>query len=263
MRKIGISAGAYPGITYNEQLEIMSHLGFDVVFEASRADDELKELAKAQEKYNMISEMLHAPFRGINKIWLDCIEGDEMLSHLKRAVDRCHIIGAGICVVHLSSGMNPPTITDIGRGRFDRLVEHAASEGIKIAFENQRRLDNLAWAMERYTDDNVVGFCWDCGHENCFTQGREYMPLFGNRMICNHIHDNSGIFNSDDHMIPFDGTIDYQKVVEHIRKSGYTGTLTLEIFSSHADIYNEITASEYYERAATAANRLRDMVDCE
>lgn len=261
MRKFGMSARAYPGLTYDEQLKKMAFYGFDSVLEIACDDCAMAGLAAAQEKHNIRAEMLHAPFRGINNIWLDCIDGDNMLAVLQQSIDKCKIVGAKIVVVHLSSGMNPPTITDIGRGRFDMLVEYAACKNVRIAFENQRRLDNLAWAMERYTDDNIVGFCWDCGHENCFTKGREYMPLFGKRMICNHIHDNVGVFNQDDHMIPFDGNIDYSKVAKYIKQSGYEGTLTLEIFSFKSDIYKTLSADEYYERAASAARRICNMID--
>ena len=132
---------------------------------------------------------------------------------------------------------------------------------MKLAFENQRKLANLAWAMETFEDTDMVGFCWDCGHESCFTPGREYMPLFGKRLLCTHIHDNEGEYNKDSHLIPFDGNINYERFAEHIRNSGYQGPLTLEVIAKNSHRYDDITPDEYLEKAATAVKRLVNTVD--
>ena len=47
------------------------------------------------------------------------------------------------------------------------------------------------------------------------------MPLFGNRLICTHIHDNDCMYDHDMHMIPFDGAVDYDRVTRQIRESGF------------------------------------------
>ena len=120
-------------------------------------------------------------------------------------------------------------------------------------------LANLAWAMEAFPDQ---GFCWDCGHEACFTQGREYMPLFGHRLICTHIHDNSGEFNADYHQLPFDGVFDYGRFARQIQASGYTGSLMLEVMAN-PKFYPDMTPEVYLRRAADVAQRLRKMVDGE
>jgi hypothetical protein len=136
------------------------------------------------------------------------------------------------------------------------VVDHAVQRGIKVAFENQRMLANLAWAMEAFPDQ---GFCWDCGHESCFTPGREYMPLFGKRLICTHIHDNSGEFNADNHQLPFDGAMDFDRFARHIKASGYTGSLMLEVMA-HDAFYPNVTPEEYLSRAADAAKRLLSLL---
>lgn len=130
-----------------------------------------------------------------------------------------------------------------------------------FAFENQRKLANLAWAMETFGPDSNVGFCWDCGHESCFTPGREYMPIFGKRLVCTHIHDNHGIYNGDDHMLPFDACMDFEKVARQIRESGYEGSLMLEVGPGAHEVYQNLTWEEFFERAAVAVKRLRDLVD--
>ena len=41
-----------------------------------------------------------------------------------------------------------------------------------------------------------------------------------------HLHDNNRI--DDQHLIPFDGTIDWQTTMRQIRQSGYKGAIALE-----------------------------------
>lgn len=258
MRKIGINLLALPGMTDADFLRAASEMGFGAIFTGMMDESRQLECAAEMACCGLEYETIHAPFSHINDIWLDGEGGEAMLNELTSCVDRCAQVGARIAVVHLSSGNNPPSITDIGRARFARLVEHAAKKNVKIAFENQRKLANLAWAMEEFGD--VAGFCWDCGHESCFTPGREYMPLFDSRLICTHIHDNEGVYNQDDHWIPFDGNIDYTRFADHIRKADYTGSLMLEI-AYNRPRYADMSAETYLKRAADAAKRLAKMVD--
>lgn len=260
MRKIGINLHALKGFTDEEYIREIAALGFHTTFTGVREPSRQAAIAELCARYGIECETLHAPFGHINDIWLDNEDGQTMLNELLNCVDHCLLANAPIAVVHLSAGMNPPSITDIGRERFARLVDYAAEKNIKIAFENQRMLANIAWAFETFKTD-TVGFCWDCGHEFCFTAGRHYMPLFGDRLICTHIHDNTAVFNEDKHFLPFDGVCDFDYVAETIRTSGYNGSLMLEV--GNAERYGEMTLTAFLEKAADAVKKLRRMVDGE
>ena len=121
-------------------------------------------------------------------------------------------------------------------------------------------LVNIGWAFEEFKNAENVVFCWDCGHEACFTGGRQYMPLFGERLICTHIHDNDGVFNHDQHRLPFDGGgVNYDRFAEHIRNSSFDGALMLEV-DGNSEFYADITCEEFLRRAAERIKRLREMV---
>lgn len=260
MRTIGISHQAIGGLSDEAYVKTIAELGFGATFTGvEKSDRRQAELAELFAANGVTYETLHAPFGHINDIWLDCEGGEAMCEELLTCIDRCAVAGVPIAVVHLSSGMTPPTITDLGRARWEKIVNHAVAKGVKLAFENQRMLANLAWAMEAFPEQ---GFCWDCGHEACFTGGREYMPLFGKRLICTHIHDNSGEFNADNHQLPFDGKLNYARFAEHIRNSGYTGSLMLEVVAK-PQFYPDVTPDGYLRKAADVAKRLRAMVDGE
>ncbi len=260
MRKIGINLHGLKGYTDEEYLREMAGLGFNTTFTGVREASRQSSIADLCVRYGIECETLHAPFGHINDIWKDTEDGQTMLDELCQCVDHCLLANAPIAVVHLSAGMNPPSITDIGRDRFARLVDYAREKNVKIAFENQRMLANIAWAFETFKD-STVGFCWDCGHEFCFTPGRHYMPLFGDRLICTHIHDNTAVFNEDKHYLPFDGACDFDYVAETLRNSGYTGSLMLEV--GNMDRYGEMTLSEFLSEAAETIKTIRRRVDGE
>ena len=262
MREIGINLHAKEGLSDDEYIRCIASLGFRAIFSGSRLGDgkRLSHIAELCASNNLRYETLHAPFDHINDMWLTGENGEVMLNELTVCVDNCVIAGVNTAVVHLSSGVNAPPITDIGRARFTALVDYAAKKGITVAFENQRKLANLAWALETFSSADNVGFCWDCGHENCFTPGREYMPLFGDRLICTHIHDNDGIFNHDLHLLPFDGTLDFERVARQLRVSPFQGTLMLEAIAKSSDRYDTVSTEEYLKRAYDAAVRLASMV---
>ena len=250
-----------PGWEVEDYIKKCSELGFNTFFSSETTMEMHSRIANALAKYNMEYETVHAPFKNINDIWYEGDAGDVVYQRFSDCIDQCAEAGAGIMIVHLSSGTKAPSLSETGQTRIARLVDYAVQKNVKLAFENLRKVGNLAWALEAFEDTNMVGFCWDCGHESCFTPGKEYMPVFGDKLICTHIHDNEGEYNKDSHLIPFDGNIDFERFAEYVRKSGYTGPLTLEVIAKNSNRYNDISNEEYLEKASIAIKRLAKMVD--
>lgn len=256
MNKVGINIGSCVGMHDSDYIKRIAELGFSAIHSEVFDIKRLVAIADACAINGIEYENLHAPFGHINDIWFDGYSGEIMLKELIECVDRCILVEANIAVVHMSSGENAPPVTDIGRKRFTKLIEYAKQKNVKLAFENQRKLSNLAWVLENFISADNVGFCWDCGHEKCFTPGKELMSLFGDRLICTHIHDNFGIYNQDSHLLPFDGNIDFNKVLKDLKKVNFRGNLMLEIFTRNSNLYDNISADEYLSKAAEAAKRL-------
>ena len=263
MRKLGINTGSVPGVDAFHGLAYIKNAGFDSFFTGYKNDELVALIAEEGAKLGLDYETIHAPFKGINNIWFDGEEGDEVLKTLTTCLESCANHGIPTMIVHLSSGNNAPAINDIGHARFDSLVDLAVKKNVTVAFENQRKLANLAFVMELYKDIEQVGFCWDNGHEACFALGKEFMPFFGERLVALHIHDNLRKYNEDMHLLPFDGILDFHRFGEHIRNSGYTGTLMLEALPKQTNYYDGMSPEEYYEKAYKAVSRLRLIVDGE
>ena len=252
--KIGVHLYAYP-CSVEEQLTFMKKHGFETTFFFSN-DPKIEEIMELCKKYDIKVENYHAPFSHINDMWLDIPEGDEMLKEILDGVDNCKKYGVDTIIVHLSGGKAP--ITEIGISRFDKLMEHAKENGVTIAFENLSTLANLAYAFERYEDARL---CWDIGHEKAYTHGRQYMPLFGDKLVAMHVHDNPCGHKEDLHMIPFDGLIDYDRVTTEIANANYDRSLMLEIMAHRTQEYIDMGPDAFYKRAADAARKLADEVE--
>ena len=261
MRKKGIVYSSEYGKNDFESLKAIKRIGFDSIMLGWYAPEHIKELVDICYKIDILPEAIHAPFSHINDMWLtdDCDGGifSAIVNTVKSAGDN----GIPYVVLHLSSGDNAPYINDLGVSRFDRIIDIAIKNNVTIAFENQRKLANIAYMMEKYDDCENVGFCWDNGHEACFAGGREYMPLFGKKLVYTHIHDNFAQKNGDLHLIPFDGNLDFKRYSQHIKNSGYAGTLLLETTINSGRYAQEMTPDEFLQRAFGAVSRISDMCD--
>ncbi|MBR2452500.1 MAG: sugar phosphate isomerase/epimerase [Clostridia bacterium] len=239
------------------QIELMKENGFGHTFFLGDSPLLTDSLVDKVKRSGIVFDTLHAPFDGINAMWKDGTDGDEMLKRLCETVDRCSGYEIPVAVVHLSSGRPAPVISDIGNYRFKELVEYAEKKNVTLAFENQRFVANLASILEQHTS---AGFCWDVGHEGCFTNGRHYMPLFGERLSAVHLHDNHHVQDEDEHLLPYDGICDFDYVAKTLADYHFGGTLMLEVFRSESKRYDGFSPQEYYRRAGEAIKKLDDAV---
>lgn len=244
-------------ITVDRQIELMKEHGFGHTFLMSNSAELTDKTANKLEKAGLVIDTLHAPFRSINSIWAEGAEGDEVLRTLTDGLKRCAEYKIPVLVVHLSSKLPAPLISDAGNLRFGRLMETAATLGVTVAYENQRSLANLAAVLERFDE---AGFCWDAGHEGCFTPNRQYMPIFGSRLAVVHIHDNFCVYDQDAHLLPYDGKLDFDRIARQLSEYGCK-TVMLEVFRSQSHVYDDVSCEEYYARAASAAKRLAAAVE--
>lgn len=221
-----MNLGAYPEMDRKEDIAYLKWAGFDAtfVYYFHREDAKLiRQTAEWLDRAGITLDTIHAPFWGVNGLWRDGEEAEKYFAELQDS-----ILLASECRVPdgrhaLKLRRPPPYLNEKGFSRIDLLVQSARDKGIRVAFENQRKIANLAYVMERYENDPAVGFCWDVGHEKCLSGGWEYMPMFGDRLAALHIHDNPCHHNEDLHMIPGDGKIDYRRMAELIRESRVYG----------------------------------------
>lgn len=262
-RKLGMMSGCVKAISELDSLKLLKDAGFDAFFSNCYDLCGVAALKEESLRLGLDMEFLHAPFFvtapdyiHINTFWKADLTFLPLKKAIAAAIDAAANAGISTVVEHVSGGWEAPPLTDLGLSRFDWMVEYALSRNVRIAFENLRNVGNLAALMERYERIPEVGFCYDVGHEHCYTQDVHFLDLFGRRTFCTHIHDNLGRnpkdpqCDMDAHMLPFDGTVDFPDVVSRLDYYGYGGTLMPEVeqASRYADLSPKAFVQLAYHR---------------
>lgn len=234
-RQLGINSGCILQADPVQTLTLIKEIGFTSFFSDSWEMRSVLAQKEQAEKLGLDFQFIHAPFRACNDFWLAGENYKPLYDNIIRTVDAAEKADVKAVIVHVSSGFTPPPVNDLGLSRFDALVEHAEKKGVILAFENLRKLGNLACLMDRYENNPFVKNCYDCGHEYCYTPNVPFIEVFGDRLYCTHLHDNHGLpadySDGDEHLLPFDGTIDYTRMIKRLDEVGYHGALTLEVFT--------------------------------
>lgn len=260
MQNLGINFDAIEGISYREYIKAAKDLGFSAVFTDMTTCDLIEEIAALCKEFDLEYSFIHAPYVGTYNLWQNGPDGDKMYESILSCIERAGKSGVPIVVVHISSGYDPGPMTELGKTRFKNIAEYAKDRNIKIAFENLRNFSYLEWAMDTFKNFENVGFCWDVGHENCFTEGIEHLKIYGDKLICTHIHDNNCEKSGDLHLIPFDGKIDYKSYIKDFKATNFSGPLMLEIFAKN-EIYNGISPLDFLTKAYKGAEKLRNLLN--
>lgn len=257
-RKLGINANCLIDVSELDALERIKAAGFETVFTSRNyKTDDVAEIKRRADALGLEYEFIHAPFHSINEMWMPGQGYLEVFEYMKESIDAASDNGIPCVITHVSSGWNAPQINDLGLSRYDELVLYARERGVTLAFENLRMLGNLACLVDRYEKTDNVKFCFDCGHEHCYTKTVRLMDVFTNRVCCTHIHDNHGrpfddkTSDRDEHLLPFDGNYDYEQMMRKLDEYGYSGPLTLEVSQKKGE-YCKLTHEEFlatcYER---------------
>lgn len=124
------------------------------------------------------------------------------------------------------------------RERFLRYGEAASKWGVGIAIENlidvrpvgrfAGTTEDLVELVDLLGDDQLFGICLDTGHAN-LTQMNQPAAIrsMGKRLKALHVNDNRG--ETDDHILPFTGNVQWRPLMEALGEIGYDGDFTYEI----------------------------------
>ena len=114
--------------------------------------------------------------------------------------------------------------------------------GINLALENLRKPEYLKYVFSNIKSQKL-GFCYDSGHENCYSKEIDLLSTYGHKLMALHLHDNDGI--KDQHRMPGEGTINWDATVSKIKKTGYLGPISLEVTNEFSKEYSGISAQEF------------------
>jgi sugar phosphate isomerase/epimerase len=143
---------------------------------------------------------------------------------------------------------------DGARRSVERLRELAEPLGVRVAVEimpnELSKPDPLVHFIEEVLDCEV-GICLDFGHAHLDGDLVDAIETVSEHLITTHVHDNRG--RTDDHLVPFEGTIEWSGALLAIQKVGYDGPLVYEI-ASHG------SPKRVLESARRARGRMETML---
>ena len=217
---------------FAERFRLTKQAGFDAVMLWWGDDDTDQDHETQPElcrKAGLAIDNMHIPFFGTNNLWNEGPMGDFVLNHHLKCIDDCVDHGIPTAVMHAIFGGNLPPVNDIGLKRFWDIANHAEKKGINVAVENLRETNLHAAHVLEHIDAPRLGFCFDSGHWNaCKDKSPEFdlFTRFGHRLMTLHLNDNHG--EADDHLLPFNGTVDWPATMAAIKATGFTGYTGME-----------------------------------
>lgn len=216
-----------------EQLERIRELGLNIVF-------------------------AHLGYQNINAIWEEGEIGDKLVERYQKNIKDCKKNRISLVIMHLTSGMNPPIYNELGLQRIKKIVDYAEEMDVKIAFENTKIKGYLEYVFDNIANKNI-GLCYDAGH--CHAHFKDEFPYerYKEKILAVHLHDND---QTDDlHLLPWDGTIDWEFVINKLKECNYTGPVTLELCYRYD--YVKMTLKEFYQKGYEIGKRLAEIFEKE
>jgi sugar phosphate isomerase/epimerase len=147
------------------------------------------------------------------------------------------------------------------RRSIEELQRMAGPLGVQIALEvipnELSRVPSLVHFVENDLEGlegaggTAVGICLDFGHAHMDGDLLDAIETVSEHFVTTHVHDNRG--RADDHLVPFEGTIDWPGALTAVQKVGYEGPLMLEI-APHG------SARETLARARKARQRMERLL---
>jgi sugar phosphate isomerase/epimerase len=213
---------------------------------------------------------IHAPIveEIVNGRWIGALSlaaadpgvREHALGETAAAIEIARQIPTKFLVVHLGvpeemvplAGAN---LRDAALDSLERIVALAEPAGLQVAVELIANELSGAAALVEIVEDDLelpnVGICLDFGHAALEGDVVDAVEMVAGLLVTTHVHDTRG--RSDDHLVPFEGTIHWPSVLTSLQKVGYEGTLMFEVAGTR-------TRAAALERTRTARERFDEIL---
>lgn len=166
-------------------------------------------------------------------------------------------LGAGVFVVHLGT----PTVQGGENSRtaafrsIEDICRLAEALDIRVALEVMPNplsdAAQLVAMLDRDLEFPKAGICLDFGHAFLMGDVADQIETVAEHLVTTHVHDNAG--KKDDHLVPFDGRINWDMALMTMQKVGYDGTYLMELA-------NVSTPAEVLRKAQSARKRFEKLL---
>jgi len=238
----------------------------------SMSDDELKKTLSDEKKE---ADEAGIEISQVHAIWpCDNTSPEKIASAMKSmkiSVRGTSYLGSKNLVVHpiMPDGWATEIDADanekINAEYFSELCAYAADFGVNICIENMpmkaHRLSPIPKIVEFVEKLDIPNFfiCLDTGHCNVFGHDcGEMVRLCGKKLKVLHVHDNTG--RSDEHRLPYCGTIDWESFKAALHDVGFEGSVSIESKIKRTGIPFEIR-EQLLREANTSARYFADILN--
>jgi sugar phosphate isomerase/epimerase len=199
--------------------------------------------------------------RAYSNATIDAAGRKEAVDETRAAVGAARDLGCSMIVLHLGlpRGQSIPVGDNDARAlsrSLEPIAEACTSAGVRLALEVIPNDLAVPTALLDWLDGDLelgdAAVCLDVGHAHLVGGSPEAVEILSGHVITTHIHDNTGA--SDDHLVPFAGTIDWPATMTALFKIGYAGPLVFEL-PDHGN------ADRVLQRAVAARGRLQAILD--
>ena len=279
-RQFGVSTHLYHGqrLSRDHLLEIAGH-GFEAVeLFATRTHFDYHNPAAVADLQQWLAEAgltlhgIHAPVmqayeggRWIGPLSLASTDPEARAQAVTETEQALHVarrIPAKVLVTHIGLPRTQAPAAGDSRVAARRSIEElhriAGPLGVQVAVEVIPNELSRAGSLVHFVETDLeglegppVGICLDFGHAHMDGDLLDAIETVSEHFVTTHVHDNRG--RADDHLVPFEGTIDWPGALTAVQKVGYDGTLMLEI-AAHG------SARETLARAQKARQRMEKLL---
>jgi sugar phosphate isomerase/epimerase len=216
-------------ITQEEQLEYIKKQGLNVIF-------------------------AHLSYWDINDIWIEGSKGDLLVDYYKNDIRKCFENNIPMVIMHLTDTFDAPPYCEVGVKRLKEIADYAQELGIKIAFENTKIKGYLEYVFDHIDNDNV-GLCFDSGHSHTHFNDEFDFAKYKDKIFAVHLHDN--FKNGDLHLLPFDGDIDWELLIDNLISCNYIGPITMEL--CYRGDYLKMNIKDFYKKGYEIGIRIKEL----
>ena len=187
---------------------------------------------------------LHLPFvenlGPTQRTWINVLEPERRhreaaLDEIKRSLELADHVALAYAILHLGNPREQFTPIAFDHA-YAAIRQIRAFAGVEVLIEN---IPNEISTLERIEEFKTVSqiadihLCYDSGHGHL----QHETPVFEN-VRSMHLHDNQG--EKDEHLWPFEGTLDWPALIEKLVVENYKGQLVFEARGEELSKGNEV-----------------------
>jgi sugar phosphate isomerase/epimerase len=160
------------------------------------------------------------------------IRRQDAVDEIKRALEVAETIPFRFFTLDLATGHQAadPRKFDAAFNSLEILAVFAKHRGVTIALQNTPNDLGSPASLAQFIKDthlHNLGFCFDIGHAHMEGGAAAGFHLMRDRVVTAHVHDNHG--EKDEHLLPWEGTIDWDAALGEFASAPESLPLVLEL----------------------------------